>query len=256
MITVKSEKEIELMRKAGQLSFGALMAAGREVRPGVSTKYLDDIVRQYIESRGGTPNCLGYGGFPGSACISVNEEIIHGIPSENRILKEGDIVTIDTGATLDGFNGDNAETFAVGEVSKNARDLMKVTKAALFEAMEFAVAGNRVGDIGACVQRYCELRGYGVIREYCGHGIGKELHEEPSVPNYGREGHGVRLVPGMTICIEPMINEGTRHIKQLSDGWTVVTADGKLAAHFERTVLITGGKCEILTRDAVTGSAE
>ena len=248
MVVLKTQREIELMREAGRISAMALKIAGEAVRPGVSTYEIDTVARKYIESQGAVPNFLGLYGFPASACISVNNEVIHGIPSKNRILKEGDIVSIDLGAMKNGYNGDNAATFAVGKISDEAQRLIDTTREALYVGLKQAVAGNRVGDIGHAVQVYCEERGYGVVRDFVGHGVGKELHEDPSVPNFGTPGRGVRLLPGMTIAVEPMINQGTWEVNQLSDGWTVVTKDGKLAAHFEHTVAITKtGECMILT---------
>lgn len=248
MVVLKTRREIELMREAGRISAMALKVAGEAVRPGVSTYEIDKIAREYIESQGARPNFLGLYGFPATACISINNEVIHGIPSKNRILKEGDIVSIDLGAEKDGYNGDNAATFAVGKISDEAQRLIDTTREALYVGLGQAVAGNRIGDIGAAVQKYCEERGFGVVRDFVGHGVGKELHEDPSVPNFGTPGRGVRLLPGMTIAVEPMINQGTWEIEQLPDGWTVVTKDGKLAAHFEHTIAITKGECMILTQ--------
>lgn len=248
MVVLKTRREIELMREAGRISAMALKVAGEAVKPGVSTWEIDTIARKYIESQGARPNFLGLYGFPAAACISINEEVIHGIPSKKRILKEGDIVSIDLGAEKNGYNGDNAATFAVGKISDEAQRLIDTTRESLYVGLKQAVAGNRVGDIGHAVQVYCEERGFGVVRDFVGHGVGKELHEDPSVPNYGTPGRGVRLLPGMTIAVEPMINQGTWEVNQLSDGWTVVTKDGKLAAHFEHTVAITkDGECMILT---------
>lgn len=248
MVVLKTRREIELMREAGKISAMALKVAGEAVKPGVSTLEIDTVARKYIESQGAVPNFLGLYGFPATACISINNEVIHGIPSKDRILKEGDIVSIDLGARKNGYNGDNAATFAVGNVSDEAQRLIDTTREALYVGLKQAVPGNRIGDIGHAVQVYCEERGYGVVRDFVGHGIGKELHEDPSVPNYGSPGRGVRLLPGMTIAVEPMINQGTWEVDQLSDGWTVVTKDGKLAAHFEHTVAITkDGECMILT---------
>ena len=247
-VVLKTGREIALMREAGRISAGALRAAGEAVRPGVSTKEIDAIARRYIESRGARPNFLGLYGFPATACISVNNEVIHGIPNKHRILREGDIVSIDLGAVKDGFNGDNAATFACGAISEEAQRLIDVTRESLYEGLNMATAGRRVGDIGHAVQVYCESRGYGVVRDYTGHGVGRALHEDPSIPNYGTPGKGPRLLPGMTIAIEPMINAGTYEVDVLRDGWTVVTRDGKLSAHFEHTVYITeDGPCEILT---------
>ncbi len=248
MVVLKTRREIELMREAGRISAMALKLAGEAVHPGVSTLEIDSVARRYIESQGAKPNFLGLYGFPATACISINNEVIHGIPKKNRILKEGDIVSIDLGAAKDGYNGDNAATFAVGDVSDEAKRLIDTTRESLYEGLKMAVAGNRLGDIGHAVQVYCEERGYGVVRDFVGHGVGKELHEDPSVPNYGTPGKGVRLLPGMTIAVEPMINQGSWEVNQLSDGWTVVTKDGKLSAHFEHTIAITkDGDCEILT---------
>lgn len=248
MVVLKTRREIELMREAGRISAMALKVAGEAVRPGVSTYEIDTIARKYIESQGAKPNFLGLYGFPATACISINNEVIHGIPSKDRILKEGDIVSIDLGAVKDGYNGDNAATFAVGKISDEAQRLIDTTRESLYVGLKMAVAGNRLGDIGHAVQVYCEERGFGVVRDFVGHGVGRELHEDPSVPNYGTPGKGVRLLPGMTIAVEPMINEGTWEVDQLNDGWTVVTRDGKLSAHFEHTVAITkNGECMILT---------
>ena len=248
MVVLKTRREIELMREAGRIAATALKVAGEAVRPGVSTLEIDTIARKYIESQGARPNFLGLYGFPATACISINNEVIHGIPSKNRILKEGDIVSIDLGAEKNGYHGDNAATFAVGDISDEAKRLIDTTRESLYVGLEQAVAGNRIGDISNAVQMYCEERGYGVVRDFVGHGIGKELHEDPSVPNFGTPGRGVRLLPGMTIAVEPMINQGTWEVNQLSDGWTIVTKDGKLAAHFEHTIAITkDGECMILT---------
>lgn len=248
MIVLKTSKELELMRVACRISAEALQVAGEAVRPGISTWEIDKIAHDYIISQGAEPNFLGLYGFPGTACISINDEVIHGIPSKSRILKEGDIVSIDLGAKIHGFNGDNAATFAVGTISDEARRLLDTTRESLTEGIKAAVAGGRVGDIGHAVQTYCESRGYGVVREYEGHGIGTKLHEEPGVPNFGTAGRGIRLLPGMTIAIEPMINAGTHRVKQMSDGWTVKTADGALSAHFENTIAITDNGPVILTK--------
>ena len=236
------------MREACRISAEALKVAGEAVRPGISTWEIDKIAHDYIISQGAEPNFLNLYGFPATACISINDEVIHGIPSKKRILKSGDIVSIDLGAKLNGYNGDNAATFACGDVSDEAKRLMDTTRESLYEAIKYAVPGGRIGDIANAVQRYCEAKGYGVVREFTGHGIGKAVHEDPSVPNYGTAGRGVRLLPGMTIAIEPMINQGTAKIKQLPDGWTIKTADGKLSAHFEHTVAITKDGPVILTK--------
>ena len=248
MIVLKTSRELALMREACRISAGALQVAGEAVRPGISTWEIDKIAYDYIKSQGAEPNFLNLYGFPATACISINDEVIHGIPSKKRILKSGDIVSIDLGAKIGGYNGDNAATFACGEISEEAKRLMDTTRESLYEAIKMAVPGGKIGDIASAVQSYCESRGYSVVREYTGHGIGKELHEDPSVPNYGTAGRGVRLLPGMTIAIEPMINQGTAKIKVLPDGWTVKTQDSKLSAHFEHTVAITKDGPVILTR--------
>lgn len=249
MIVLKTSRELALMKEACRISAGALRVAGEAVKPGVSTAEIDRIAYEYIKSQGAEPNFLNLYGFPATACISVNDEVIHGIPSKKRILKEGDIVSIDLGAKLHGFNGDNAATFACGKISEEAQRLIDVTRESLYEAIKVALPGNKIGDIGACVQQYCEARGFSVVRQYTGHGVGKELHEDPAVPNFGTPGRGIRLLPGMTIAIEPMINQGTKEIKKLSDGWTVKTADGKLSAHFENTVAVTKDGPVILTKE-------
>lgn len=247
MVILKTTREITAMRNAGRISQRALRLAGEAVEPGVSTLEIDRIVRKYIEEQGATPSFLGYGGFPASACISVNNVVIHGIPSKKTILKQGDIVSIDIGAHFQGYHGDNAWTFPCGDISKEAQALLDTTREALFEGIKNAVAGNRVGDIGSAVQRYVEPRSYSVVRDFVGHGVGAKLHEDPSVPNYGTPGRGVRLLPGMTIAIEPMINVGSHEVKVLSDKWTTVTVDGSLSAHFEHTVAITPDGPVIMT---------
>ena len=228
------------------VSARALQLAGKAIEPGVTTGEVDRIVRHYIESQGATPSFLGYGGFPASACISINDQVIHGIPGK-RVIKAGDIVSVDVGACLNGFHGDNAATFAAGEISPDAQALMDATRESLYEGIRAAMAGGRVGDIGAAVQRYVEVRGYSVVRQFVGHGVGTNLHEDPSVPNFGTPGRGPRLLPGMTLAIEPMINAGTGDVRILSDGWTTVTKDGRLSAHFEHTVAITADGPVILT---------
>ena len=248
MIVLKSSRELELMKEACQISAEALLVAGEAVKPGVSTKEIDEIAYKFIKKHGAAPNFLNYGGFPATACISINDEVIHGIPKADRILKEGDIVSIDLGAAKNGYNGDNAATFACGTCSDEAKRLMDVTRESLYKGIEQAIPGNRIGDIGHAVQEYCEERGFGVVRDFVGHGVGTKLHEEPSVPNFGHAGRGIRLLPGMTLAIEPMINLGTYKVKQLPDGWTVKTADGKLAAHFEHTIAITPNGPVILTK--------
>jgi methionyl aminopeptidase len=247
MIVLKTTRELNIMREAGRISAGALRVAGNAVEPGVSTYEIDKLAYDYIISQGAKPNFLHYNGYPATACISINDEVIHGIPSKKRIIKEGDIVSIDLGAAFEGYNGDNAATFACGDVSDEAKRLMDATRESLYEGIRMAVRGNRIGDISNAIQQYVEARGYSVVRDYVGHGVGASLHEAPEVPNFGKPGHGIRLVPGMTLAIEPMINIGTPNVKQLSDGWTVKTADGKLSAHFEHSVAITTEGPVILT---------
>lgn len=247
MIVLKTKRELDLMREACRISANALKEAGRAVEPGVSTKEIDDIVRKYIQKQGATPSFLGYGGFPASACISVNDVVIHGIPSKKQILKKGDIVSIDIGAFIGGYHGDNAYTFACGDISKEAQALLDATKESLYEGIKAAIAGNRIGDIGNAVQTYAEARSYSVVRDFVGHGVGAKLHEDPSVPNYGTPGRGVRLLPGMTIAIEPMITAGKYDVRVLDDDWTTVTVDGSLAAHFEHSIAITPDGPVIMT---------
>lgn len=248
MIVLKTNHELALMREACEISAGALKIAGEAVEPGVTTAEIDKIAYDYIKKCGAEPNFLNYGGFPATACISINDEVIHGIPSKKRVIKAGDIVSIDLGAKINGFNGDNAATFAAGDISPEAKRLCDTTRESLYVGIEKAVAGGRIGDVGAAIAAYCEARGFSVVREYVGHGVGKKLHEDPSVPNFGTPGRGVRLIPGMTIAIEPMINMGKAGVKQLSDGWTVKTKDGSLSAHFEHTVAITPDGPKIMTR--------
>ncbi len=235
------------MREACVISAKALKLAGESIVPGITTAEIDHIISKYIRKQGATPSFLGYGGFPASACISVNDTVIHGIPGK-RTIKSGDIVSIDVGAYYGGYHGDNATTFAVGKVSAEAQDLIDTTRECLFAGIAAAQKGNRVGDISAAVQRVAEGRGYSVVRQFVGHGVGTNLHEEPSVPNFGLPGRGPRLVPGMTIAIEPMINCGTHEVEVLPDGWTVLTADRRLSAHFEHTVAITESGPVILTK--------
>ena len=246
MISLKSPREIECMRRAGRLTAQARALAGSLVRPGVTTHEIDTAVRKFIESHGAKPSFLGYGGFKGSACISVNEEVIHGIPGPRK-LKEGDIVSVDVGAYLDGFHGDCAATFPCGEVSPEAMELIRVTEQSFWEGIKLARAGNRVFDISHAVQQYVESHGCSVVRDFVGHGVGAKLHEAPEVPNFGPAGHGPRLQPGMTIAVEPMVCAGDWRVKVLKDGWTTVSADGSLTAHYENTILITDGEPEVLT---------
>ncbi len=247
MVVIKTARELSKMKDACRISAEALRVAGEAVKPGVTTYEIDTIIRKYIEKQGATPSFLGYGGFPASACISVNNVVIHGIPSKKLVLKEGDIVSIDVGAYYEGFHGDNAFTFPCGKISANAQALLDATRESLYEGISKALAGNRVGDIGNAVQQYVEARSYSVVRDFVGHGVGAKLHEDPSVPNYGTPGRGVRLVPGMTIAIEPMVNEGTFEVRVLDDEWTTVTKDGNLSAHFEHTVAITPNGPQIMT---------
>ena len=247
MIVLKTNRELALMREACRISAGALRVAGEAVQPGVTTEEIDRIAYEYIIKQGAKPNFLNYNGFPATACISINDEVIHGIPSKKRIIREGDIVSIDLGATINGYHGDNAATFAAGKISPEAERLINTTRESLYEGIKAAVAGGRIGDISATVQRYCEERGFSVVRDFVGHGIGTKLHEDPSVPNYGTPGRGVRLLPGMTLAIEPMINAGGYEVRQLSDGWTIKTKDAGLSAHFEHTVAITNDGPKILT---------
>ena len=246
MITIKNGHDIEAMRQACRITAAARALAGEMVRPGVRTKEIDKAVHDFIVSQGAKPSFLNYNGFPASACISVNGTVIHGIPG-NYALKEGDIVSVDVGAFYKGFHGDCAATFPCGTISAEAEKLIAVTKQSFFEGIRFATPGHRVSDISHAIQTYVESNGFSVVRAFVGHGVGAHLHEDPEVPNYGAPGRGPRLLPGMTIAVEPMVNEGTYDVRVLKDGWTTVTADGKLSAHYENTVLITDGEPEILT---------
>ena len=247
MIIVKNSEQLILMKKAGVITAEALLVARELVKPGVSTKEIDTKIRRHIEKCGAEPSFLGYGGFPGSACISINDEVIHGIPSDKVILKEGDIVKIDVGARYRGYNGDSARTYPVGKVSDEALRLISVTEKSFYEALKYAKAGNRLGDIGHAVEDFVISNGFSVVRDYVGHGVGAELHEEPEIPNFGRAGRGARLYPGMTLAIEPMVNAGAANVKVKRDGWTVLTLDGKLSAHYENSVLVTDLDPVILT---------
>ncbi len=247
MVIIKNSEQLTLMRQAGKITAQALMVAREAIKPGVSTKEVDTKIRNFIEKCGAVPSFLGYNGFPGSACISLNREVIHGIPSSKVIIREGDIVKVDVGARYRGYNGDSARTFPVGKVSDEALRLISVTEESFYEAMKVARHGNRIGDIGHAVESFVISNGFSVVREYVGHGIGRELHEDPQVPNYGNAGRGVRLYSGMTLAIEPMVNAGGRDVKVLKDGWTVETLDGKLSAHYENTIAITDGDPIILT---------
>ncbi len=247
MIIVKNSEQLQLMRTAGRITAEALLVARDAIRPGLSTKELDTKIRHHIEKCGATPSFLGLYGFPGSACISINDEVIHGIPSDKVILTEGDIVKVDVGARFRGYNGDSARTFAVGKVSDEALRLISVTEQSFYEAIKFAKAGNRVGDIGHAVESFVISNGFSVVKEYTGHGVGAEIHEDPSIPNFGTAGRGARLYSGMTLAIEPMVNAGADRVKVRRDGWTVVTADGRLSAHYENSIAITESDPVILT---------
>ena len=246
MIAIKNERELNVMRKACKITAAARALAGEMVRPGVSTKQIDKTVHDFIVAQGAKPSFLGYHGYPASVCISVNNTVIHGIPG-GYVLKEGDIVSVDVGACYEGFHGDCAATFPCGAISTQAQKLIDVTKQSFFEGIRFATRGHRVSDISHAIQTYVESNGFSVVRSFVGHGVGAQLHEEPEVPNFGQSGRGPRLLPGMTLAIEPMVNAGVYDVKVLKDGWTTVTADGKLSAHYENTVLITDGEPEILT---------
>ena len=236
------------MKEACVIAAGALKAAGAAVEPGITTEEINRIAHNFIVKSGAIPTFKGYNGYPAATCISINDEVIHGIPNKKRIIRAGDIVSIDVGATFNGYVGDNAATFAAGDISPEAQRLCDTTRESLYEGIKMAVAGGRIGDIGSTIQRYCEERGFSVVREFTGHGVGKQMHEDPSVPNFGTPGRGVRLLPGMTIAIEPMINQGGAGIRQLPDGWTIKTKDGALSAHFEHTVAITSNGPVILTQ--------
>ena len=246
MIAIKNERELNVMRKACKITAAARALAGEMVRPGVSTQQIDKAVHDFIVAQGAKPSFLGYHGYPASVCISVNNTVIHGIPG-GYVLQEGDIVSIDVGAYYEGFHGDCAATFPCGAISTQAQKLIDVTKQSFYEGIRYATRGHRVSDISHAIQTYVESNGFSVVRSFVGHGVGAQLHEEPEVPNYGQPGRGPRLLPGMTLAIEPMVNIGTYDVKVLKDGWTTVTADGELSAHYENTVLITDGEPEILT---------
>ena len=246
MIFIKTAEEIELLRASNLLVSRTLAEVGKEIKPGVSTLKLDKIAEEYLRDHGGIPGFLGYNGFPATLCTSLNDEVVHGIPSEKK-LSSGDILSVDCGVKLQGYFGDSAYTFPVGEPSMEYKSLMLRTRESLFKGIEAAMAGNRLGDIGYAIQNHAEQAGYSVVREMVGHGLGQNLHEEPEVPNYGRRGTGIKLKEGMVICIEPMINMGTRFIKQDNDGWTIRTSDGKPSAHFELAVAITKGEPDVLS---------
>ena len=247
MIIVKTQREIDLMREAGRVTAEAMEVGGAEVRPGVSTKHINDTIERFIRSKGGKPSFLHYSGYPASACISINDQVIHGIPSAKRIIEDGDLVSIDIGVLLNGYHGDVARTFGAGHIRSEDQKLMDVTRESFWEAMKVARVGYRLGDIGAAVSAHAHRYGFGVVYDYVGHGVGAQLHEEPDVPNYGIPGKGSRLVAGMTIAVEPMISAGTPDVRVLRDGWTVVTKDGKKSAHYENTILIRDDEPLILT---------
>lgn len=247
MVYLKTDEQIELLRESNLLVSQTLAELAKVIRPGISTAFLDKVAEEYIRDNGALPAFKGYNGFPASICASVNDQVVHGIPSEKMILKDGDIISIDCGTFKNGFVGDSAYTFCVGDVSQDVRDLLEVTKASLYLGIGQAVEGKRIGDIGYAVQSYCESKGYSVVREMVGHGIGKKMHEAPEVPNYGRRGCGMMLRTGMVICIEPMINQGKKGLVFERDGWTTRTVDGKCSAHFEHAVAIRKGKADILS---------
>lgn len=247
MITIKSAKQVEKMRASAKITKETLDLLEKHIKPGVTTAQLDKIAYEFIASKGAKPNFLNYNGFPGSICTSVNDEVVHGIPSKHQVLKEGDIISIDMGAVLDGWHSDAARTYGVGKISAQAQRLIDVTRESFFEGLKFVKHGAKLGDVSAAIQQYVEGHGYGVVRDLVGHGIGTHLHEDPSVPNFGKAGHGVRLAAGMTLAIEPMVTEGSYKVSVLDDDWTIVTDDGSLAAHYENTVVITKDGYEILT---------
>ena len=247
-VSIKTKREIELMREANHRLEKVFDAMEKMIRPGISTWEIDQAARKLIKEQGGIPNFLNYEGYPAAVCTSVNEEVVHGIPKKTRILKEGDIISLDCGLILNGYHSDAARTYAVGEISDTERKLIEVTKASFFEGLKYARAGHHLHEISNAIGDYCESRGYGVVRDLVGHGIGREMHEDPQVPNFRQKSRGLRLVAGMTLAIEPMIAEGTWEVDWLDDGWTVVTKDRKPAAHYENTILITDGEPEILSK--------
>ncbi len=248
MIQLKNAEQISAMQKAGRITAEALVLAGEAVKPGITTKHLDDIIRHHIEKSGARPSFLGYGGFPASACISVNDEVIHGIPSKDVVLRDGDIVKVDVGAFIGGFHGDSARTFAVGNISDEAKRLIRVTEESFWQGLKKLEIGARLGDVGAAIEGHVKDNGYSVVRKYIGHGVGRNLHESPDVPNYGTPGRGQRLMAGMTLAIEPMVCTGTADVHELANGWTVVTNDGGLAAHYENSVALTEDGIIVLTK--------
>ena len=246
MITIKSAREVELMRRAGKITAAARALAGEMVKPGVTTQEIDRAVCRFIRSQGAEPSFLNYNGYPASVCISVNDEVIHGIPGK-RVLREGDIVSVDVGAYIGGYHGDCAATYACGKIAEEAQRLIDVTRQSFFEGIKYAREGGRLSDVSHAIEEYVEGNGFSVVREYVGHGIGRNMHESPEVPNFGIAGHGPKLLRGMTLAVEPMVNAGTAAIRQMPDGWTVKTRDGKYAAHYENTILITSDEPELLT---------
>lgn len=245
-MNIKTANEIAIMKKAGRIVYYALELAGKTVKPGLTTAELNDVIEDYILSQNAVPSFKNYNGFPAASCISVNDQVVHGIPGPRKFC-EGDIVSVDVGAIFEGFHGDAARTFAVGDIPDNLKRLIEVTKQCFFDGLEMAKAGNRVGDISHAIETTAHASGYGVVRELVGHGIGRNMHEKPDVPNFGPKGRGARLSPGLTIAIEPMINEGAKEVLMLDDGWTIITKDGKCSAHYENTVAITDGEPMILT---------
>jgi len=249
MVTIKSNREIELMKEAGRIVALAHRAVKAKIKPGLSTKQLDDLVEKVIRDNGAIPSFKNYNGFPAAACISINEVVVHGIPDESIILKSGDIVSVDIGANYKGYHGDSAWTYACGEISESAKNLLVGTEESLFKGLEFAKPNNRLTDISHAIQTHAESLGFSVVREFVGHGLGRNLHEDPQIPNYGLPGRGIILKPGMTLAIEPMINLGNKEVKVLADGWTTITRDRSLSAHFEHSILITETGYEILTKE-------
>lgn len=248
MIIIKTKAEIDKIEKADKIVAYVLdELLPKQIKPGVTTKELDIVAEEYIRSQGGVPGFKGYGGFPATLCTSINEQVVHGIPSKTKVLKNGDIISVDVGVVINGYNGDAARTFAVGEISEEDKKLLEVTKKSLYIGIKAAKVGNRIGDIGHVIQEYAESKGYSVVRDYCGHGIGKSLHEDPQIPNYGKAGTGPRIEDGMVLAIEPMVNRGTHKVKVLKDKWTVITKDRKNSAHFEHSVAIIDGKAKILS---------
>jgi methionyl aminopeptidase len=247
MIICKSKSELDIMREAGRIVALTHIELAKVIRPGITTKDLDDIADKFIRSMGATPSFKGYGGFSGSICTSVNEELVHGIPG-NRVLQDGDIISLDIGAEINGYHGDSAWTYAVGKITDEAKMLMDVTEQSLYKGLEQALPGSRLSDVSHAIQSYVEAAGFSIVREYVGHGIGRNLHEDPQIPNYGPPGRGPRLKPGMVLAIEPMVNAGERYVRTLEDKWTVVTVDKSLCAHYEHTIAITDDGYEILTK--------